>query len=106
MIEVNEKLLSELVELAEEANPGLWEAEVDDGEGSVVLNTGTALTKWSEGGVGYPARSWRTADRLIEVDDIYDEDLEQFAHNAEYIAAARPEVVLALIARIREMEAK
>lgn len=90
---------------AEAATPGPWEAEVDDGEGTTEVNAGSALTAWTEHQdglrIGSPARSWRTTDRIVERDDLYDEDFEQAAADAEFIAATNPAVVLELVAAHR-----
>lgn len=73
---------------AEAATEGPWEAECDDGEGEVVVNAGTALTEW-HGDIGRPAHSWLTSDRILEKDDLYDDEFEQVAADAEFIAQSR-----------------
>ncbi|KAM9867066.1 hypothetical protein ACIFOC_00388 [Leucobacter aridicollis] len=108
--------LDALQAAAEAATPGPWEAEVDDGEGTTEVNAGSALTTWTEYEdglrIGSPARSWRTTDRIVERDDLYDEDFEQAAADAEFIAAANPAVILewaaeyrAALSRIARVEA-
>lgn len=98
--------LDVLQSLAREASPGLW--EVNEGDDEITLDKGTALTRWNdEGTVGYPARSWRTTDRLVEIDpeDYTEDEVEGVVADLQYIAAARPEVMLALIERLRAAEA-
>lgn len=92
--------------LATAASPGRW--EVNEGDDEITLDKGTALTRWNEeGSVGYPARTWHTVDRLAEFDaDLPDDDLETLTADLQYIAAARPEVMLALIERLRRAEAR
>lgn len=97
--------LDALEATAKAASQGLWEAEQSDE--TIELNKGTALTKWNEDGtVGTPARSWRSTDRLVEFDieDLEDDEVDDIAKNLDHIVAARPEVVLALIERLRAAE--
>lgn len=96
-----------LQSLAQEASPGLW--EVNEGDDEITLDKGSALTRWNEAGtVGYPARSWRTTDRIVEIDpeDYTEDEVEAVVADLQYIAAARPEVMLALIERLRRAEAQ
>lgn len=108
--------LDKLEELAKAATPGPWEAEVDGSEGTTEINAGSALTTWTEYEdglrIGSPARSWHTTDRIVERDDLYDDDFEQAAADAEFIAAANPTVILdwtathrAALSRIARVEA-
>lgn len=97
--------LDALEALAKAATPGPWEAEGDPDEGTIEVNAGSARTQWSEGGVGLPPRSWRTTDRIIERDDLYDDDWDQAFADAAHIEAFDPPTSLALIARLREAEA-
>ena len=78
----------ELAELSAAATPGEWDAECYEGEGEVEINAGSARTRWNEEGTaGIPARSWRTSDRILEKDDLWDEEFEQVAADAEFIVA-------------------
>lgn len=96
--------LTELKKLAKAATPGPWDADCDEGEGEVEVNAGTARTSWVDHGngimTGTPPRSWRVTDRIVERDDLWDEDFEQAAADADFIAAANPSTVLGLIAQI------
>lgn len=101
--------LTELKKLAKAATPGPWDADCDEGEGEVEVNAGTARTSWVDHGngimTGTPPRSWRVTDRIVERDDLWDEDFEQAAADADFIAAANPSTVLALIAQIEAVTA-
>lgn len=93
--------------LAGAASGGRW--EVNDEADEITLDKGSALTRWNEDGtVGYPARSWRSIDRLVEIDpeDYTEDEVEAVVADLQYIAAARPEVMLALIERLRRAEAR
>lgn len=98
--------LDELEATARAASQGFWEAEQSDE--TIELNKGTALTKWNDDKtVGTPAWTWRSTDRLMEIDieDLEEDEIDDIAANVDHIAAARPEVVLALIERVRAAEA-
>lgn len=97
---------TELRQLAEVATPGPWDAECNDGEGEVQVNAGTARTEWHEGGWGTPARSWRTTDRILDRDDLWDDEFEQVANDAEFIAAANPATILALLDEVESLRAR
>lgn len=98
--------LDQLEAIAREATAGMW--EVNEGDDEITLDKNTALTRWNESGtVGYPARSWKTIDRLVEFDpeDLEEDEVDELLNDLQHIAAARPEVVLALIERVRTAEA-
>lgn len=80
--------MSNLAGLNAAATPGEWDAECNEGDGEVEINAGSARTRWNESGtVGIPARSWRTSDRILEKDDLWDDEFEQVAADAEFIVA-------------------
>lgn len=84
--------MQELKRLAESATPGPWA----EGLGDMVFAGPVKKARGSvSGGRGIVART---------DDDDFDD--EQNEANALYIAAANPEAVLSLIARIEELEAK
>lgn len=90
-----------LRELAEKAVPGPWDLEYDDE--TVEVNAGSARTTWNEAHtVGFPASSWAPRDRILERDVGYLDEAEadEIAADAEYIAAANPQTVLALLDEI------
>lgn len=97
--------LDELEAIAKRATPGPWDAEGDDSEGTVEVNAGTARTEWTESGTGFPARSWATTDRILERDDLWDDEWERAAADADHIAAFDPVTALALIAELRAFRA-
>lgn len=87
--------MQELKRLAESATPGPWEhAEVG---GFMVL---AGPTKYNA-----PGRVSGGRGLICEMDDDCFHDDQQEC-NAEFIAAANPQAVLALIARIEELEGK
>lgn len=98
--------LDALEVIARAASPGLWEYTWTDE--AVELNKGTALPTDLGNGFSRPASSWNTADRLMDfdVEDFDEEEARQIACDAEHMAAARPEVMLALIERLRAAEAQ
>lgn len=85
---MDRKKLDELRELDAKATPAPWYAEVDEGEGEVQVNAGSARTEWN-GNVGRPARSWLSTDRILERSDLWDADLDQVAEDADLIATMR-----------------
>lgn len=98
--------IDKLEELSRAASSGLWESEVVDS--TLELNKGTALTEWNEDRtVGKPARWCRSTDKLIELDleNYIEDEIDALTADVDYIAAARPEVMLALIQRLRAAEA-
>lgn len=86
---------------ADAATEGPWDAEVGE---DIEVNALSARTQWN-GNVGTPARSWRTTDRILSVDDaeyeLDEAEYEQRANDAEFIAASRedvPAMAVALLA--------
>lgn len=85
-IEITPELLADLKDKAKKATQGEWKA---------------SQTKRIYGGT-----DWKSTPVVETEDDylLYMELLENSANDAEYIAAANPAVMLALIARIEELE--
>lgn len=69
-----------------DSTPGPWDFEYTDE--SIEVNAGTARTQWNEGHTsGFPASSWTTTDRILEVDvyDLDENEADLIAGNAELI---------------------
>lgn len=69
-----------------DSTPGPWDFEYSDE--SIEVNAGTARTRWNEGHTsGIPASSWKTTDRILDVDvyDIEEDEADLIAGNAELI---------------------
>lgn len=89
---------------ADAATEGPWDAEVGE---DIEVNALSARTQWN-GNVGTPARSWRTTDRILSVDDaeyeLEEADYEQRVNDAEFIAAARADVPVMADALLRVLD--
>lgn len=109
-----EKAVEELERLAKAATPGPWDTDTEQNEGSYGMGEDV-----SEGfdSYGVYAGDKKVVDTLnsdlaeVEVDGDCDENGprswawdEQGRRNAEFIAAANPQAILALIKEKREME--
>lgn len=90
----------ELRVILDAATVGPWEAECDEGEGTVQVNAGSARTFWTENGTGIPAPSWRTTDRILDIEDAWDGEFNQWEANARLIALAP--ALAAEVIRLRE----
>lgn len=70
-----------------DSTPGPWDFEYTDE--SIEINAGTARTRWNEDHTfGFPPGSWRSTDRILEVDvdDLDEDEADLIAGNAELIA--------------------
>jgi hypothetical protein len=90
---------------ADAATPGPWDFEYSDQ--SIEVNAGTARTRWTESGTGFPAGHWTSTDRIIEHEDLEfmeERDEEIFAADAEFIAHARSDIpdLIAELTQARE----
>lgn len=83
------KDFSELVRLAEAATPGPWKQHLVD-DTTVICSHGDVCCTFANGG------------RDDDVD--FDTDTERCEANAAFIAAANPQTILALTARVKELE--
>lgn len=95
--------------LADAATPGPWEYEWDEDEGEITVRAGTARADEDGSAPG----SYVTTDMILEREDAWPEDSgEQYAADAEFIAAARTAVPAlldenaALRARIAAVDAE
>lgn len=80
---------SELVRLAEAATPGPWKQHLVD-DTTVICSHGDVCCTFANGGGD---------------DDVdFDTDTERCEANAAFIAAANPQTILALTARVKELE--
>ena len=83
-----------------DSTPGPWDFEYTDE--SIEINAGTARTQWNETNtVGRPAGSWKTTDRIMEVDcfDLDENEADLIAGNAELIVTLHStiEPILAIL---------
>ena len=75
-----------LRKLADAATPGPWEFDWDPEEGDLTVRAGTARY----GDNGRAPGSYVTTDMIIEHEEVWEDDgLDQYARDAEFIAAAR-----------------
>lgn len=89
-----------LRKLSDAATPGPWESEWDIGEGTLEVLAGTART----GPDGDRPGTYNTTDLVLERDDVWEEDDgEQHAANAEFIADSR-EAIPALLDALDKAE--
>lgn len=77
--------IEKLERLKGASTPGPWDAEIDPDEGTLELNGGSARTVW-QNGIGTRAGSWRSTDRIIDRDDLWENtDIERAGADADLI---------------------
>lgn len=84
-----------------DSTPGPWDFEYTDE--SIEINAGSARTRWNEAHTsGIPASSWKTTDRILEVEvfDLDEDEADLIAGNAELITTLH-RTIDALLAILR-----
>lgn len=96
-IELTAALLSDLKENAEKATPGPWVMEIDDFDEDIIKIT--SLSRQKENKVEIASIPFTENENCSP-----NEFVKEQRRNADYLHAANPAVVLALIDRIEELE--